>query len=452
MMLIKKYSLFLESKNNNKKNIVRDLCVAMVLLNNEFLDNILDRGIKGRYNENSYIFLTDLKNLLLAKNRLKIGKYENDIWKEDNNIAVANTIFNNATFDIDKNWTDLVNARLIARGIIDKLLPDRKLKSDDIKSVYWNINEDLGQMGDIILETTDDKQYSFYLNKNLNTQKSASFNLFMDDLIGENVDKLYTEYLPKWNKLTSEWIKLIYENSHKNIQKHIEKFIDPKRIDTIGYFGYFDIKHMDPRYKYLGEHIKEFNKNILKFSDLISEIWKNRDICLLDPERIFKEWMETKIIILNSRILENLITNSIKTNHPEDIKKIDDNWKLASGEVKMKLFKTLVEKLGCVENSIIHISKNGEIFNLLPSRKFFRKYYDDITMKFDYHVNFIVSEDEESNDFKIKIKLELDNDTLIDMFITIKFSSEMSGRLTVKYKFVLADNFNHIITKKEIEQ
>lgn len=452
MKLIKKYSLFLESKNNTNKNIVRDLCVAMILLNNEFLDNILDRGIKGRYNENSHIFLTDLQNLLIAKNRLKIGKFENDICIEDTNIAAANTLFNTSTFDIEKNWNDLVNARLIARSIIDKLLPDGKLKSEDIKNVYWNINDDPEHQEDIILETTDNKQYSFLLNKNLSTQKSASFNLFMDDLIGENVNKLYTEYLPKWDKLTSEWIKLIYENSHTNIQKHIEKYIDPKRIDTIGYFEYFDIRHMDPKFKHLGEHIKEFNKNILKFSDLISEIWKNRDICLLDPERIFKEWMETKIIILNSRILENLLTSSIKTNHPEDIKKIDDNWKLASGDVKMKLFKTLIEKLGCVERSIIYISKNGELFNLLPSRKFFRKYYDDITMKFDYHVNFIVSEDEESNDFKIKIKLELDNDTLIDMFITIKFNSEMSGKLTAKYKFELADNFNHIISKKEAEQ
>jgi hypothetical protein len=35
------------------------------------------------------------------------------------------------------------------------------------------------------------------------------------------------------------------------------------------------------------------------------------------------------------------------------------------------------------------------------------------------------------------------------MFIVIKFSGgEMSGKLSAKYKFELADNFNYIISKK----
>jgi hypothetical protein len=38
---------------------------------------------------------------------------------------------------------------------------------------------------------------------------------------------------------------------------------------------------------------------------------------------------------------------------------------------------------------------------MLPS--FFRNYYDDLTIKFDYHC-FQVSEEEENNDFNIKIK------------------------------------------------
>ena len=39
------------------------------------------------------------------------------------------------------------------------------------------------------------------------------------------------------------------------------------------------------------------------------------------------------------------------------------------------------------------------------------------------------------------------------MFISIKFSSgEMSGRLSAKYKFELADNFNYLISKKELSE
>jgi len=117
----------------------------------------------------------------------------------------------------------------------------------------------------------------------------------------------------------------------------------------------------------------------------------------------------------------------------------------------MKLFKTLVEKMGCLERPTYFLGNNGNVFNMVPSREFFRKYYDDINIKFDYHVNFKVSEEEENNDFRIKINLELDDDKLIDMVIHVKFSGgEMSGKLSAKYKFDLSPNFNYLISKKEI--
>lgn len=453
MKWIKKYEIFRESKSYSNKNVISEVCISMVLLNNEFLDNILDRGLKARYSENSQIFLTDLKNLLLAKNRLHIGKFIDDKCVVDEEISKINGVFEDVQFDIEKDWNILMDARTTARNIIDKLLPDSKLESDMIKDIYWiGPNKDSDHQEDIVVETNDGKQYSFYLNKNLSTQKTASFSLFADDLIGADIDRLYKEeYLSKWDKLTQEWIRLIYENSNKNIQQMIEKFIDPKRIDTIGYFEYFDVRHKDPKFKYLGEFIKDFDKNILKFSDLMNEIWKNRDNCFMDPNRVTKEWMETKIVILNSKILENLLTTSLKSNHTEDIEKLEDGWKLAKGTVKMKLFKTLVEKMGCLERPIYFLGKNGDIFNMVPSREFFRENYDDLNIKFDYHVNFTVNEDEEKNDFTIKIKLELDEETLIDMFIIVKFSSgEMSGKLSCKYKFIIADNFNYLISKKQL--
>ncbi len=455
MKWLRGYKLFKEARQEkvSYKNLINEICTCMVLLNNEFLDNLLDRGLKARYSENSEIFITDLKNLILAKNRLNLGKFEGDKCVADNDLGKINSIFDETEFDIEKDWDKLVSARLAARNIIDKLLPDSKLESDMIKDIYWlGPNKDSDHQEDIVIETKDGNQFSFYLNKNLSTQKTASFNLFADDLIGADIDKLYKEeYLPKWDKLTQQWIKTIYENANKNIQKHIEKFIDPKRIDDIGYFEYYDIRHKDPKFKYLGEFIEEFNKNILKFSDLLNEVWKNKDNCFMDPIRVNKEWMETKIVILNSKILENLLTSSLKSNHVGDIERLDDEWKLAKGTVKMKLFKTLVEKMGCLERPVYFLGKNGDIFNLVPSREFFRKYYDDLNIKFDYHVNFKVSEEEDKNDFTIKIKLELDENTLIDMFIVVKFSSgEMSGKLSSKYKFDIADNFNYLISKKQL--
>ena len=288
-------------------------------------------------------------------------------------------------------------------------------------------------------------------NKNLSTQKSASFNTFAEELIAEDLEKMYgEEYLPKWNKLTQEWIKTLYEGANKNIQQYIERFIDPKRIDTIEYFDYFDIRHKDPRHKHLGEYFKEFDKNILKFSDLLNEIWKNRDICFIDSVRVYKQWMETKVVIMNSKILENLLTNSLKSKYSNDIVMLDDNFKIANGTVKMKLFKTLVEKMGCLERPTFYVGNKADLFSMIPSREFFRKFYDDLDILFDYHVNFTVSEEEDQNDFNIKIKLELDESPLMDMSISVKFSGgEMSGKLSAKYKFELSPNFNYQISKKD---
>ena len=456
MKWLKNYQLYKESKNEkySSKSLIHEICVSMVLLNNQFLDNILDRGLKARYSENSQIFLTDLKNLVLAKNRLNLGKFIDGKCVVDDEVSKINNLFDSVQFSIEEDWDKLVNARITARNIIDKLLPDEKLESDKIKSIYWlgpNKDKEFGE--DIVLETLDGKQFSFYLDKNLSTQKTSSFNLFADDLIGENLDKMYgEEYISKWNKLTQEWVRILYENANKNVQLQVEKFIDTKRIDTLGYFEYFDIKHSDPKFKHLGEFMKEFEKNILKFSDLMNEIWKNREICFLDPERVFKEWMEVKVVILNSKILENLLTTSLKTQFSEDIEKVEDNLKLAGGDVKMKLFKTMVEKLGCLERPIYFLGNSGNSFHLVPQRDFFRKHYDELDLKFDYHVNFNVSPDEEQNDFIIKLVLEMDNQVLLKMNINVKFSSgEMSGKLSAKYKYEISDNFNYLISKKLID-
>ena len=454
MKWLRKFELFKEAKTYSNKNIITEMCVSMLLINNTFLDNILDKGLKARYNENSQVFLTDLKNLIIAKNRFKLGKFEERKCVEDNETAKINLAFEGVKFDIEKDWNYLVNSRTISRNIIDKLLPEGKLESDNINAVYWiGPNKDDEHQEDIVVELKDGQQFSFFLNKNLSSSKSASFNTFAEDLIGQDLDLLFTEeYLVKWDKLTQEWIRILYDNANKDIQFHIEKFIDPKRIDSIGYFDYFDIRHGDLKYKHLGEFFKVFDKNILKFSELLLEIWKNRDNCFMDPERVYQEWEEVKIIVLNSRILENLLTTSLKSNFPDDIKKLDDGFKLADGTVKMKLFKTLVEKMGCLERPTYYLGQNGNIFNLIPERQFFRDHYDDLTIKFDYHVNFKVSEEEENNDFKIKINLLLDDEKLVDMDIVIKMTSEMSGRLTAKYKFDISSHFNYLVSLKRGEE
>jgi hypothetical protein len=454
MKFIANWTLFKESKNNktnyNPKNLIQEICISMVLLNNQFLDNILDRGLKARYSENSQVFLTDLKNLLLSKNRLSLGKFEGSKCVDDDEVSKVNGFFESIDFDIEKGWDKLVDSRTTARNIIDKLLPDEKLVPERISKIFWigpNKNDEFNE--DIVIETTEGNQYSLFLNKNLSLQKSASFNNFADDLIPEDIDNLFSEdNMGKWDKLAQDFVRITYECSQKTIQEHIEKFIDTKRIDSIGYFEYFDIRHRDPRFKHLGEFMKEFDKNILKLSDLLNEVWKNKETCLSDLDRARKEWTECKIVVLNSRILEHLFTTSLKTNKPDEIQKLEDGFKKADGTVKMKLMKSLVEKMGCLERPIFYLSNSGNNFIQMPSREFFRQNYDKIDLQFDYHVRFEIQEEEEMNDFNIKVKLILNDEELIGMNILIGFSSgEFSGKLSAKYKFNIPDNFNYQLSK-----
>lgn len=464
MRVIRKYDMFLESKgiaqvveepkkkSYKSKNLVSEICVSMILLNPEFLDNILDRGLKARYTENSQVFLTDLKNMILAKNRLYLGKFSDDRCEVDEESSKINSVFGNISFDIEEDWNVLVDSRITARNIIDKLLPDQKLDESLIRRIYWiGPNKDRDHSEDLVIELKDGRQFSFFLNKAMTGSKTSSFNTFADDLIGNDVEKMYGEgYLPKWDKLVQDWVKILYENSNKNIQIHIAKFIEPQRMDSLGYFEYFELKHRDPRFKNLGEHIKEFDKNILKFSDLMSEVWKNRKSCFMDPERIYREWMEKKIFILNSKILEHLLTESLTSNSLQDIEKLQDGFKLAKGRVKMKLVKTVVEKLGCLERPVLYLGNKGNSFHQVPSRKFFRDNYEDLEVKFDYHVKMVVDEnEEENNDFVIKMKIGIDGNPLMDCVVSVRFSGgEMSGKLSAKYAFEPVDNFNTIVSEK----
>lgn len=447
MKWIRGYQLFKESKSYSSKNLVLEICTAMVLLNNEFLDNILDRGLKARYSENSSIFLTDLKNLLITKNRLNLGKFESGKFVSDDEISKINGIFESIDFNIEKDWNLLINSRNTARSIIDKLIPDKKLSEKEISNIYWigpNKNPDYQE--DIVVELQDGKQFSFYLNKNLSSQKTSSFSTFAEGLIGSNVDRLYLgEYLDRWDKLTQTWVQINYENTSKEMQRHIEKFIDPKRIESLTYFEYFDIKHPDPRFKHLGEYIEVIDNNIIKLDELINANWKMRDKLFVDLERVEKEWYDVKKVILNSKIIENILTDSLKNQFTEDITKLDDNFKLAGGNVKMKLFKLVIDKMSCLERPVYYLSNGGNEFILVPSRDFFRQNYDDLSLKFDYHVKFDSPED---SPFTMTLIVENDDVELIRMSIVVDFSStEMSGKLSAKYKFELADNFNYFVSK-----
>jgi hypothetical protein len=92
------------------------------------------------------------------------------------------------------------------------------------------------------------------------------------------------------------------------------------------------------------------------------------------------------------------------------------------------------------------------VFNQIPSRQFFRDIYDDLTIKFDYHVKMLIEDEEENNDFKVNIIMEMEEKPLLNMEIIVKFTGyEMSDKLSAKYKFGLSDDFNFRVSEKNIQ-
>lgn len=450
MRWIRNYELFKESKSYSNKNLVKEICSAMVLLNHTFLDDLLDKGKKKRYTSNSHVFLTDLKNLLLGNNRLSLGKYIDGKCQIDEELAKINDEFENVEFDIEKDWKVLIDSRTTARSIIDKLLPEEKLTESRVRRVYWlgpNKTDEYSE--DFVIELNDGRQFSFFIDKSISKTKTASFNKLSEELIDDDLDNLFKgEYLEKWTKLTQEWVKLIYENSNKNIQTHIEKFIDTKNIDKIGYFDYYSIRHNDSRYRHLGEYMKEFDRNILNLSDLLIEVWKKKEVFFENEEEVTNKWNEIKVVMLNSKILEKLFTDSLKQNYLDEIEKLDDKFKLSTNNLKMKMLKIIVEKLGCEERNIYYLNK-GKSFEMIPSREFFRRYFEDLDIMFDYHVDFEV-EPNNDNNFHFIMKMEMDTNKLLDLNIEVKFSGgEMSGKLSAKYNFDVSMNFNYLVSKKQ---
>jgi hypothetical protein len=467
MKWLSPYNIFLENQTNflpqktlelkakqnyNPKNLVSELCIGMLLINNNFLDDILDRGLKARYSENSQVFLSDLKLMLINKNRLKLGKFEGDLCVEDEETSRITNLFDSLDFDIERDWNVLIDARIIARNICDKILQDEKLTKEQIKCVYWvGLEENKIYPEDIVIELETFDQLGIVFNKSLTSQKSSSFNLLGDNILGVDLDNLYKgEYQTKWDKLIQMWVKIIFENVNKNYQVHIEKFIEPDRIDSLTYFEFFDLKNKDIRFKNIGEHIKEFDKNILKLHELLNEIWKHRETCFMDSERIYKEWNEKKVFILNSKILEHIFTESLIKNYPNQIKRKSNGFKTTEGDIKMRMMKILVEKLGAFERPLYLFSNKGNTMDYLPSRDLFRKIYDNFDVEFDYHVKMVVEEGEEdSNDFKLKIKVSLDDQKLFDLLITVGFSGgEVSSKLGAKFKFIPVSDFNLVLIDK----
>ena len=453
MRFVKNLETFLENQivketgDKGNTNLITDICVAMLLINPSFLDNILDRGLRGRYLHDTSVFLNDLKNMVLSKNRLKLGIKQDKKYVEDDNIGKINTYFNEYSkdFDMEKDWSKLNKVREISRTIQDKLLQEEKLEPNQIKCVYWiSPNKEKGEKADLVLETINGYQYSLVINSRLVTNKTQSFNTLLDILVDKKADLLFTEpYLERWDKLTQEWFKLVYNNVKNNYKLMIDDFIDATRADSLTYFEYYDIQIQDEKHKHLGKFYGELGRNHLNLSSLMSDIYKKGIDAFDNFDKIKKEWEDLKSIIMNSKIIEHLIINSLDELIENDsVEKTTDNYYIATDKVKMKLLKLLVSLMSVEDLDIYYASKDK--LHHVPSRRWFRDNYDSLNVFYDYHKR--LNKDENDSDSQFRIKVHKNNRPLLEMELFTGFSGgEMSGKLNTKMKVNYEPDFNYKI-------
>lgn len=441
------------NESNSKKpkgntNLITDLCIGMLLINPNFLDNILDKGRRSRYTHNSRVFISDLKNLITSNNRLKLGKRGDKKYIEDDNIGKMNSYFNEYSqdFDMEKDWSKLSKARDIAQNIQKNLIPDYQLSDQSIKYVFWvSPNKEKDHREDLIIETSDGRQYPIVTNSKMVVSKTQSFNTLMDIMLGQQSDKLFTDqYLNHWDKITQEWFKLVYNNCRHELKIAIDQFIDATRGDSLTYFEFYGITILDPKYQYLGKYVPSLEKNYKELSKLLTDIWKNGATCIENFDEIESEWNERKKILLNSKIIEHLIVDSLNNliEDNENITELEDNYILSDNKVKMRLMKVLVNLIG-VSNIDNYYCSKDELYHI-PNRQWFRKNYDDMKVEYDYHQR--VSTDD--NDSQFRIKLKLNDKLLMEMELYTGFSGgEMSGKLNTKMKIEYVSDWNYKINK-----
>lgn len=432
--MITNYEIFFEQKQLSNNTLIKSICVGMLLINPEFLDNVLDKGIKGRYTNNTNAFISDLKLMVTGKNRLSYGKLENNTLEEVNDIGEVNSIFDkySSEFDIEKNWSMLKLSRDLAKTIQDKLLFGERLTPDMIEKVYW-LNSD----SDINLSIKTKIDTHFISFKSKTTSKSKSFNTIIDIILGDIKETIYsTKYSKLWDSLTRGWVKTIYESLLPEYKVLFDDFFDYSRVDSVTYDNFYDLEIQDKNHKRLGKFYPSLGKNYKHLHKLLSDLFKKQE-AFKSHNEFLNKWNEIKKELLYSRILEDIMLVAIERLMSLE-EKGDDSMMVATETLKMRLLKLLVELLG--SNSVgVHYIKRDEVI-YIPSKKWFRSNFSNLKLSFDFHTKF------SKEDKNFKIRLSYKGQRLLSLNMDTNFSGgEMSGNLSTKYNIDFSNEFNQII-------
>lgn len=445
MKYIKNRYIMLESKSYTN-DVINDICIGMSIVNPDFLSPILDKGLISRYTQNNTIFLNDLKTILFKNTKLKVGKLSDGKIILDDDVSIANRIFNMNSFNIEKDWNMLIGARNIARNIYDKLLFDSKLTPEMIKFVYWVTpnKENYDFKHDITIELEDGRQFNIILNRTMNMSGVIGFSNMISVLLEDDYKKIYSDvYSEKWDKLTQEWVRLSYDNANPAFRTHIERFVSSDRIGSITYENFYKIVIADANKKILGQEVYELDNNYTHLYELLADMYKNK-VGYKDYNNFRKEWSQIKKVTLNSNIIEDLLYNQFELLDTEEQENGENEKIKANGKLKLNFIKLFANILKCdTDVNQLYFSKTSH--TNIPSRKHLKDIYNQLDCMYKIH-NAVSDDVELKDDFTIEFDIYMNSEIVCSAKTFIGFIKEMD-KLSVKYKIDLSSDFNYKMNK-----
>jgi hypothetical protein len=448
--MFKDYSTF-ESLNNyysksetiivsNSKRAMFEILTAICILNPDFLTQILDGGYKQRYTMDTKSFMTDVKNIILNNNtKFKIGIWNKaeDKWETDKEISKIHYVFNDQTeFDVEKNWNVLVKADKLANSIRTAL----DIEDSKLKKVYWTGLDVFSEGCENVVVETKDEQFQICLKNIFGTGFTKNANDVLSDLFEADIDIYSEDYEDNWNILTNKWLNIVYEHSNLDFQKYILEWLHTSHIDNYTYEDYMKLKHPGKHNQKLGKHIPEFNKNITHLRDLLKEIYDNRQEIMEDVAAFDTKWANAKDEFLNSRVLEHLFIEQLKTMGNDGLYYMIDGvrYKTSTGSFKNNIIQFLLDKILCTGGKETYFfSENGKNWTFIPSSKVILE-DDNVQALYRYHADL----GDDNTDFELDVWIGRSEENKVQKMLLGKMHFNWFGEMANKLKCKLSFDYD----------
>jgi len=448
--MFKDYSTF-ESLNNyysksetiivsNSKRAMFEILTGICILNPDFLTGILEGGYKQRYTMDTKSFMIDVKNIILNNNtKFKIGLWNKaeEKWEKDEEISKIHYVFNDETeFDVEKNWNVLVKADKLA-GSIRKALD---IDDSNLKNVYWTGLDVFSLSCENVVVETKDEQLQICIKNIFGTTFTKTADDVLSDLFEKDIDLYSEEYEKQWNILTNKWLNLVFDHSKLDFQKYILEWLHTSHIDQYTYDEYMKLKHPGKQNQKLGKHIPEFNKNIKFLRDLLKKIYKNREETMENVQSFDEKWNEAKDEFLNSRILEHLFIEQLKSMGNDGLYYMIDGvrYKTSTGEFKNNIIQFLLDRILCTAGKEIYFfSDNAKNWTFIPSSKVLLE-DENVQALYRYHSEL----GDEDVEFELDIWIGKSEEEKVQKMLLGKMCFDWFGEMSNKLKCKLSFDYD----------